>query len=56
MAQLMARAEGAGPMAGTAGAGEGGGRPLAKAVVHGHALVPGFTEWLVARRSRPPSP
>jgi NAD(P)-dependent dehydrogenase (short-subunit alcohol dehydrogenase family) len=28
------------------------GGPVAKAVVHGHALVPGLTEWLVARRSR----
>ncbi len=27
------------------------GGPVAKAVVHGHALVPGLTEWLVARRS-----
>jgi hypothetical protein len=32
------------------------GGPLAKAVVHGHALVPVLTEWLVARRSRPPAP
>jgi len=32
------------------------GGPLTKAVVHGHALVPVFTEWLVARRSRRPSP
>jgi hypothetical protein len=29
------------------------GGPLAKAVVHGHALVPGLTELLVAWRSRP---
>ena len=29
------------------------GGPLAKAVVHGHALVPAATEWLVARASRP---
>lgn len=29
------------------------GGPVAKAVVHGHALVPGLTEWLVARRSPP---
>lgn len=28
------------------------GGPVAKAVVHGHALVPPLTEWLVARRSR----
>jgi NAD(P)-dependent dehydrogenase (short-subunit alcohol dehydrogenase family) len=28
------------------------GGPLTKAVVHGHALVPGLTEWLVAHRSR----
>lgn len=27
------------------------GGPVAKAVVHGHALVPGLTEWLVATRS-----
>ena len=32
------------------------GGALAKAVVHGHALVPVLTEWLVARRSRPTSP
>ena len=31
------------------------GGPLAKAVVHGHALVPGLSEWLVARRARPPA-
>jgi NAD(P)-dependent dehydrogenase (short-subunit alcohol dehydrogenase family) len=29
------------------------GGPVAKAVVHGHALVPAATEWLVARASRP---
>lgn len=28
------------------------GGPLAKAVVHGHALVPAATEWLVAARTR----
>ena len=27
------------------------GGPVTKAVVHGHALVPGLTEWLVARRA-----
>jgi NAD(P)-dependent dehydrogenase (short-subunit alcohol dehydrogenase family) len=27
------------------------GGPVTKAVVHGHALVPGLTEWLVARRT-----
>ncbi len=27
------------------------GGALATAVVHGHALVPGVTEWLVAQRS-----
>jgi hypothetical protein len=27
------------------------GGPVMKAVVHGHALVPGLTEWLVARRT-----
>jgi hypothetical protein len=28
--------------------------PLAKAVVHGHALVPGVTEWLVGRYAAAP--
>jgi hypothetical protein len=27
------------------------GGPVTTAVVHGHALVPGLTEWLVARRA-----
>jgi hypothetical protein len=31
------------------------GGPLAKAVVHGHALVPAATEWLVARAARAPA-
>ena len=29
------------------------GGPLTKAVVHGHALVPGLTEWLVAHAPAP---
>jgi hypothetical protein len=28
------------------------GGPLAKALAHGHALVPGLTEWLVAEEAR----
>ena len=32
------------------------GGPSAKALVHGHALVPGVTEWLVAQRSRRRAP
>jgi short-subunit dehydrogenase len=28
------------------------GGPLAKALTHGHALVPGLTEWLVAEEAR----